>query len=52
MRKEIKKKYLILIDNNSSKKIETNFFNKDTLFTFWFYLINIYFLRIDINEDN
>lgn len=52
IRKETKKRYLILINNSISKKIEANFFNKDTLFTFWFYSINNYFLSIDIYEDN
>lgn len=49
---ETKNWYLMLKNNNISKKIKVNFFNKDIFFTLQFYLINICLLKINICENN
>lgn len=40
------------MNNSNSRKVEGKFSNKDVFFTFWFYLINLYFSRPDICKDN
>lgn len=40
------------MDDNNSKKVGANSFNKNTFFTLWFYSINICFPWVGICENN
>lgn len=42
----------MLIDGNSSRGVEVNFSNKNTIFTLWFHSINFCFSGIGICKDN
>lgn len=50
--KKTRKKYSILMNGSSSRKVEVNFSDEDALFTLLFHLINYYFLRASIYRDN
>lgn len=52
IKERIKEERLMSMDDSSSREVEVNFFDKDALFTLWFYLINFCLPKAGIYRNN